>query len=428
MEFCRGLATAFTVHRGGIRALWKAAEEVRPPVRGRPPWRTLIPTVLVPNLLHGSGQGAAIPAIPIAALELSGSYASAAIVAAMLTAGQLLSTLPAGWFVGRFNEKTAMIVAGTVTGISGLGAFWATTQVELMASILIMGIGVSVFTMARHAWITVAIPADVRGRTLSVVAGATRLGMLVGPFIAAAAFALTGKVSSAFAVVAMTSVVLVTVVSLTRFPGEHRAVIHHEAAPRVLQTLWDRRGVLARLGMVMSIVSTVRTTRRILVPLIGVAIGLDEVTIALIVGLASTIDFSLFYIGGLMTDRLGRLWVAVPALLTFGVSHLVLAVVDQLPKAFPFFLCAVITMAVGNGISGGVVATMGSDLADLRNPAAFLSSWRLVSEIGPALAPVAISGITAAASLGTAAAALGALSLLGALVLPRYARRYLPRL
>jgi MFS family permease len=394
--------------------------------RERVPWRTLTPTALIPNLLHGAGQGAVVPAIPIAALEIGGSYAKAAVVAAMLPAGQLVCALPAGSFVNRFNEKTAMLTAGVVTAMGGVGAFFAATLLTLMVSVFLIGGGVAVFTMARHTWITVAVPVEVRGRSLSLVAGFNRLGMMAGPFLAAVAFAVADEVRSAFITVVATSTLLVVLVSFTRFPVEPPADENLEEMPRVFRTMWENRGVLIRLGLLMSIVSTLRTTRQTFVPLVGVALGMDEVTIALIVGYASAIDFSLFYVGGLIVDRMGRLWVAVPTLAIFGASHFVLAVADRLPDGRIWFTAAVMVMAVGNGISAGVVATMGSDLADPRKPAAFLGSWRLVTELGPSLAPLAIAAVIATVSLGVGCAAAGALALLGAVALPRYVHRYLP--
>lgn len=390
----------------------------------RVPWRTLAPTVLLPNVLHGSGQGAVVPAIPLAAFEVTGSYASAALVAAMLTFGQLLFALPAGSLVTRINEKTAMLASTAVTAAGGLGAFFAPSLWTLMVSVFLMGSGVAVFTMARHAWITVAVPIGVRGRSLSAVAFFNRFGLLIGPFLAAALFAGTGAVRSAFMTVVVTSVVLFALVLAARFPVDDKT--GDDDRPRVFRTLWESRGVLLRLGLVVSILSTMRTTRRIFVPLIGIALGIDAVGIALIVGFSSAIDLAMVYLGGMVIDRFGRLWVAVPPLVVFGLTHLVIAGAAHLPNSQVWFISAVMIMAAGNGISGGAVATIGSDLADQRNPGAFLGSWRLITELGPSLVPLAIGGLTAVASIGVACAATGVLALFGAALLPRYVRRYLP--
>jgi MFS family permease len=408
------------------------------------PWRALTPTVLLPNLLHGAGQGAVIPAIPIAALDFGASYATAAITAAILPVGQLLFALPAGALVSRFSEKAVMLAAIVTTLAGGIGAFVAPSLPILMVSSFLIGSGVAVFTMARHAWITVAVPVEVRGRSLSLVASFNRLGMFVGPFLTAATLAATETTHSAFAVVIGTELALLMLIACIRFPrnaaasgtgsgsgsGSGSGRDDQPDRPRdtsgVFATLWANRGVLIRLGSVISILGTLRMTRKIFVPLVGIALGMDAVSVALLVGVAAGLDFALTYVGGIIIDRFGRLWVALPPMIVFGVTHIVMAIADSLPGSQIWFVSAVLLMAAGNGISAGVVATMGSDLADPHNPGPFLGSWRLVTDFTPSLAPLAISGVVAIASLNVACAAAGALAIVGAVLLPRYVRRYLP--
>ncbi|MFC4857241.1 MFS transporter [Actinophytocola glycyrrhizae] len=396
------------------------------------PWRDLVPTALVPNVLQGCGQGAAIPVIPLAAVALTGSPATAAMVAAMLTVGQVLFALPAGWLVGRFGERSTMLVSTAATGLGGLLAHLASSVVLLGCGALLIGSGVAVFATARHAWITAVIPAGVRGRSLSALAGATRLGMFAGPFLAAAAFHLTGDARGGFLAVVAMSVLLVVVIASVRFDGLAGAAAPagiaagDEPSPKVFRTMWQRRDVLLTLGLTVSVVTTMRITRRILVPLAGVAVGMDDVTVTLVVGIASGIDFSVFYLGGVVADRWGRLAVAVPALVAFGLSHVALALATQLSAGQWWFLSGTLVMALANGWSGGVVATIGSDLADPRAPAPFLSSWRLTTDLGSSVAPVAVAALAAAFSLSVACVAFGIVAWVAATILPSRVRRFLP--
>jgi MFS family permease len=389
------------------------------------PWRDLVPTALIPNVLHGSGQGAAIPVLPLTAVSMTGSSAMAAMVAAMLTVGQLVLALPAGWLVGRFGERPAMLASTAATGLGGLAAYLATSPPTLVAGAFLIGSGAAVFTMARHTWVTVTVPVEVRGRSLSALAGAMRLGMFAGPFLAAAALRLTGDVRGGFLVVIATSGLLVAVVAWASFPDGDRD--DDESSPQVLATMWERRDVLLTLGLSMSAVAMMRNTRRVLVPLAGAAIGMDDTTITLLVGVASGIDFSLFYLGGVVTDRWGRLAVAVPALVAFGLSHVGLALATQLAGGVWWYLSSTLVMAVANGWSSGVVATMGSDLADPRSPAPFLSSWRLTTDLGSSVAPMAVAALVGAFSLSAACAAFAVVAAAAATALPPYVRKYLPR-
>ncbi|MGW0821082.1 MFS transporter [Streptomyces sp. NPDC002845] len=391
------------------------------------PWRDLLPTALIPNVLHGAGQGAAVPVTLLAGMRLTESSAAAAVVAAMLTVGQLVLALPAGWLVSRFGERSVMLGSTAVTGAGGLVAHLASSLWALASGALLIGSGVAVFITARHTWVTVAVPVEVRGRSLSALAGATRLGLFAGPLLAAGAIRLTGDVRGGFLVVVATSALLAVIVALAPFPEGETGEDDIGARPRVLHTIWERRNVLLTLGLTVSVVSTMRATRRILVPLVGAAVGLDEVTITLVVGIAAGLDFSLFYLGGVVTDRWGRLAVAVPALMAFAVSHLGLALAPQLPAGLWWFLACTTLMAMANGWSGGVVATMGSDLADPRAPAPFLGSWRLTTELGPSVAPFVIAALAGALSLSAACVALAVLAGAAAAMLPPHVRRYLPR-
>lgn len=395
------------------------------------PWKALTPTVLAPNLLHGAGQGAVVPAIPLAAVDFGASFGLAAVTAAMLPLGQLLFALPAGALVSRFSEKAVMLAAVLTTLVGGVSAFLAPSLAVLMISSFLLGSGVAVFQMARHAWITVAVPVDVRGRSLALVASFNRLGMFIGPLLAAAALWWADDVRSAFLVIIALDVALLALVACVRFPrgvtdSGAEAPRSRADSPGVFATLRENRAVLVRLGLVTSILGTVRMTRKIFVPLVGVALGMDAVSVSLLVGVAAGVDFALTYVGGVIIDRWGRMWVAVPPLIIFGVTHIVMAVAGYLPASQIWFISAALLMAAGNGISAGVVATMGSDLADPHNPGPFLGSWRLITDFMPSLAPLAISGLVAVSSLSVACVAAGVMALMAAALLPRYIRRYLP--
>jgi MFS family permease len=198
-----------------------------------------------------------------------------------------------------------------------------------------------------------------------------------------------------------------------------------EPVAGVLRTMWRQRGVLMRLGVAASLVASMRAIRQIIVPLWGAHVGLQPIQITLVVGVCGAIDVGLFYVGGHITDRFGRMWVSVPTMFGFALANIGLAVSSLLPAEQTVFIAMAAVMALANSISSGVVATLGADLADPRQPAVFFGSWRLMSELGAAGVPLLFATITAV-SLPGAAAAVGALGLFGAAALWRFVPRYLP--
>jgi MFS family permease len=158
-----------------------------------------------------------------------------------------------------------------------------------------------------------------------------------------------------------------------------------------------------------------------------VSLELDAQTIALVVGVSGAIDFALFYASGQVMDRFGRLWAAMPAMVLMGAGFLALSVTHDGDAAVLWFGMLAAVLGVGNGLSSGILLTLGADVAPPRDPAPFLGSWRTLADAGGALAPLLVSGVTALVSLPVACAAMGLVGLLGAAGFLRWIPRFVPR-
>jgi len=84
-------------------------------------------------------------------------------------------------------------------------------------------------------------------------------------------------------------------------------------------------------------------------------------------------------------------------------------------------------LGVGNGLSSGILLTLGADVAPKSDPAPFLGSWRTLSDAGGAVSPLLVSAITAAWSLAIGTGVMGVIGLLGALAFLRWVPRFIPR-
>jgi MFS family permease len=158
-----------------------------------------------------------------------------------------------------------------------------------------------------------------------------------------------------------------------------------------------------------------------------VSLGLDASTIAVVVGVSGAIDFALFYASGQVMDRFGRLWAALPAMVLMGAGFLALSITHDVGDAAMWYAMFAAVLGVGNGLSSGILLTLGADLAPPADPAAFLGSWRTLTDGGGAIAPLILSALTAAASLSIAVAAMGFLAAAGAIGFVRWVPRYVPR-
>jgi len=406
-------------------------------------WRSIALPALLPTLLFSIGEGAIIPIIPTVADDLGATLAVAGLVAAVLTIGELLGNIPSGWLIARIGERPAMIGA---TGLSVIGlviCLIAPNPAALGFGIFLVGLSAAVFALARHAFMTSFVPIAYRARALSTLGGTFRLGYFVGPFITAAVIQLSGAASAAFWIhlvaCAGAALVLVTLpdptttfgkVATVRLEGrqmrEGEALVARESAG-LFRTLHASRGILSRLGVGAALVGALRASRQVILPLWAVSIGVSDTNTALIIGVAGAVDFALFYTGGWIMDRYGRLASALPSMVGLGIGHLMLAFTHDLTSNVQWFIAAAMVLSVANGLGSGILMTLGSDLADKRNPAPFLGAWRFTAGVGGASAPLVIAGITAVSALAPAAAVMGVLGMLGAGVLARYVPRYVPR-
>jgi MFS family permease len=403
-------------------------------------WRSIALPALMPTLLFSIGEGAIIPIIPIAAGNLGATLAIAGLIAGVLTIGELFGSIPSGWLIHRIGERAAMIGASAVS-VLGLGVcLVAPHPVVLALGILFIGLAAAVFFLARHAFMTSFVPLSHRGRALSTLGGTHRAGLFIGPMIAAVVIDLTGDVSSAFWIhllmCAGAGVVLVALpdpsasfgavrdARIREEAGRDRAAHRGAGADGLFATVHRNRALLSRLGSGAALVGALRASRAVILPLWALSIGVSASNTALIIGIAGAVDFALFYAGGAIMDRFGRLWTAVPSMVGLGLGHVVLGVTHDLAGNLWWFIGVAVFLSVANGIGSGILMTLGADLADRRNPAPFLGAWRFTAGLGSAASPLVIAGLTAMASLPVAAGTMGVFGLLGAGVLARYVPRY----
>ena len=401
--------------------------------------------VYLPTILFSLGEGAVIPLIPIIAANMGADVAFAALVASALVVGQLCGNLPAGWAVARIGERYTMVIAGVVSIVAVIGMLLAPVLGVFAAAVFLLGFCAAAFGLARHAFMTTRVPIAFRARALSLLGGSFRLGVFIGPFVTAALLQVFHDEHAAIWFFLGCLAVMVVLVLFGPDPEKTvpsaapgATLVEDSGEPvtgsipiieraGIFRTMWLHRGVLARLGLAAASLSAVRSTRQVVLPLWGVSLGLDAQTIALVVGVSGAIDFALFYASGQVMDRFGRLWAAMPAMVLMGAGFLVLSFTHDGEAAILWFGMLAAVLGVGNGLSSGILLTLGADVAPKSEPAAFLGSWRTLTDAGGAVAPLIVAGVTAVASLSVATGVMGLVGLIGALGFLRWIPRFSPR-
>jgi MFS family permease len=363
-----------------------------------------------PAFLGAIGTGAITPVVALTARGLGGSVGVAALVVALLGVGQLVGDLPAGALAARIGEKRTLLLGAMLEALGGLGCLLAPNVVVLAGSVLVIGMAGSVFSLARQSYLAAVVPIGLRARAMSTLGGVNRIGTFIGPFLGALAISQFG-IKAAYAVDMVASVAaFVLVLTIRDITASERGAPGHAERDSVLRVVARHRRTLATLGVGAMILSAARSSRTVVVPLWAAAIGLEATHASLVVGISAGVDMLLFYPGGSIMDRWGRLVVALPSMVVLGAG--LIAIVFT--SGFWSLVGVGCVLGVGNGIGSGLIATLGADAAPASGRPQFLAGWRLMSDSGAAGGPLLMSAITIAFPLSAAAVTMGIVTFLGA--------------
>ncbi|MCQ9165099.1 MFS transporter [Arthrobacter sp. STN4] len=383
-------------------------------------WSIAVPA-FGPSFLFGIGEGAILPVIPLSARDMGASLAAAALVVSLIGVGSLVSNIPASIITARLGERVGMVGAATLSLAAMLLCVFAGNLLIFGLGVFLIGAAAAVFNLARQSYLTEAVPPLLRARAMSTLGGVGRIGLFAGPFIGALAIHLVGLAGAywvAAVCVAGAGAVAWGLPDLVSEPGTTPA----GPAPTVRSLVAAHRKVFLTVGVGVLLVSAVRASRQVVVPLWADNLGLNPAVTSIIYGLSGAIDMLVFYPAGKVMDHKGRIWVAVPSMVLMGVSLLLM----PLTTGAVSLLLAALLIGFGNGIGSGLIMTLGADYSPRHGRPKFLGIWRFIADAGASSGPVILSGLTAAVTLSFGVAATGLLGLAAAAVLGYWVPRNKP--
>jgi MFS family permease len=386
--------------------------------------RSVAIAAFAPATLFGLAEGAMLPAIAPSAFDRGASASIVALIGALLGVGSIVTNIPAGILATRVGERKAMLVAAVVT-ILGLGLCildlgrGTGSLAAYGLGVLLIGAASSVYSLARQSYLTEAVPFEMRARALSTLGGTMRIGIFLGPFLGAGAtelWGLSGPYCIGIAAIIAAGVIVQGVPDL-ELGEEHRVAAAQVTTWNVLRRYWP---MFLTLGAGVMLLSAVRQSRQVVIPLWAHHLGLSPATSSLIYGVAGAVDAMTFYPAGKVMDMHGRRSVAVPCAIVIGIALVLIPVTHG---TLTLTLVAML-MGFGNGIGSGIVMTLGADTSPAIGRLTFLGIWREVSDVGTSVGPLVLSAITALAGLGAGIATSGGIGFAAAALLwvwiPRY--------
>lgn len=373
----------------------------------------LLVPVYLPSFLMSVCMSSIMLAVPLFALELGAGVGVTALVFAVTGLGNLLVVVPAGYFTGRFGDRTMMIGGIAAVVIAAFFISQATSPLHLSLGVFVLGGALGLWALARLTHISEEVPLHMRGKALSTMAGLARFGNLLGP-VAGGFIAFRYGYSAVFLcanLVALVTLVLTWVFISTNHKSRNKdrpSLLR--IVPHIMAGHWR---TFASAGSSLFFLTILRACRGLLIPLWGVHIGLDAAAIGLVVGAAAAIDTVMFPLAGYMMDQWGRRYTAVSCQLTLAFGLLLMPLSSNFLTMIIFAMIA----GLGNGLGSGINMTLGADFAPEDERSEFLGVWRLVIDTGHVVGPVFAGAIAGSVALGGAFVATSALGAIGAIIM-----------
>ncbi len=381
---------------------------------------TLLLPIYLPAVFASLSLGITDPVLPLLAQELGADFAMVGITVSAMTFGMLLTDLPGGIVLSRLGERKTMLLGTFTAGLGGVAMLWVENVAQAILLRMLLGVGFSLFALARHTYIAERVPVGDRGQATAMFGGVARAARLAGPFIGGtvayqlnlrAPFALIGGLWF-FTFLAVFAYMPKTQPIITDQPV---TIANYTA--QIGRTWREHWRILLSAGTGQFLAQLVRRGRSTIIPLFGKnVLGLDVDEIGLVMSIAQGFDTALFYPAGVLMDRFGRKFAIIPSFLLQALGFILL------PFTTSFWTLTMVTsmIGLGSGIGSGTMMTLGADLSPRYERSTFLGTWRMMGSAGFTASPIIIGTIADALSLTEASMVIGGLGLMSSFLFARF--------
>ena len=329
------------------------------------------------------------PLLPTITADLKISYAEAGVIVTAYVLARLVASVVCGLIAGHVSaSRLAYLAVGLLVGGPLLGLV-AVDVPGLLASRLIAGSGTGILVTLGLTTLGTIAPARSRGRVMSVFQVAHNAGIAIYPLLGGVIGASLGW-RATFVVIAIAAIAAgaILVPVLRRIDALEQHDIQGAAADQEPPT---RRRAAALTMVLVGVFATMFNRhgfRNTLLPLYaGATIGLDAVQISTGITVMSLIGLAIAVPCAMNGDRWGHRRLIAIGLLALGIGDLAFL----LTRDYGSFLMAAVVLGCGDFFIGSQSALIAS-LSSARGRARALGGFRLATDCGALVGPLALAG------------------------------------
>lgn len=347
--------------------------------------RRVLLWLYLPTLALSVAQGMIFPAIPRLGEAFGVSAGTAGQVVTAFGAGRMVILVPAGVLVDALGSR-AVLLLGSTLALAGAAAvaaspvFWGVLVGQVLA-----GAGASLWTLGREAAGLEIVSPDRRGRLLSAFFGLQMAGNALGPVAAGLLVdraglgpTLWGSAGLAAAVWGLSAVAREELAAglLRRDAGDFREAVR--ALPE------SYRAAFRIVTFSTFVLTLYRASLNTLLPLyVGTQLGYPGTVVGGLFGITSVVILAFILPAGVLLDRLGRKWGAVPACLVPAVAYVLMPFARTLSSLA--ILAAL--FGVAGGLSLGSMSALSYDVIPEHARGRLQALRRMVGEVGGMVGP-----------------------------------------
>jgi MFS family permease len=378
-----------------------------------------------------------VPVLPVLARSFDISAGVAAQTMTALAIGRFVGMPVSGVVLDRLGTRAALTVGPAIACGAALLAGFAPWFSLILLLIFLLGIGESIWVIAREVAGIDLVPLQQRGRVLSGFHGTNNLGLALGPLIGgllteAIAF---HAVFFAYGACAAVSVLLgVAAASDDDRPAPalsktSRGIASLGQRLRGLRELFHQIHPELRATYIVLVFATFtsfvhRVTSQSMLPLFAhSSIGLSPKEVGMLFTVSGVSVFAMILPAGFVIDKVGRKWATVPSTGIPAIAFLLI------PFAQSFLQLAVLIsfLGIANGLSLGSLATSTFDVVPASARGRLQAVRRTIAEIGGIGAPLFGGYLADTFNPGVPFLAYAPLLVLSALLLAVVARETLEK-
>ena len=337
--------------------------------------------------------GALIVLLPLHLKALGFDVDAIAAVSAAAGIGGVISADVVGGLAVRFGAVRLARGGIALMAASVMGIGLAESFVPFLILHGLVGVSTSMIRVGSQMVVRNRIDSDRRGRVHAHQGVTTRLGFLIVPVVVGVLWETLSPELTFFVPVAAAVLFGLAAGNLAAAPVQPKRVADELVTPLATMLRYAS-------GPILFVAS--RSGRNLLLPLIGLELALTPSRIGLLVGLSSAADVIIAPVSGPIMDRFGRLFTIVPS---FGLTVVGFVMLALASGGWLLGIAAVV-LGIGNGLSAGLLLTLGTDLAPSGNEGPFLGRFGAMSDAGRLLGPFIIGLLGKWLGLNSAALAL----------------------